>query len=801
MNERSFLLAASAGLILAFLVLDGGENESTAAPEEASPSPSAGPLSQTGDRPSAALPTRVARPLHHQAVPVDAPEQVVEVGERNETAYVSGRIMLRVAPGARLQAVASHHGLAVVEEPGLSGYAELALPEDTDWWDLRADLQLDPAIASVAPMGRIRGCGSDDLEIWHPEAAGTPSADEDAFSDWIVAVLDTGVAYEDHSDDLGTYVAVDSLADVEIHAPYDFVNDDEHANDDYQHGTHVAGTIASTGAVPGIAAGAGLMPLKVLGSDNTGDELDLVDALYHAADNGADVINMSLSFSEGYVLSEALGEALMYAWDAGAVMVAATGNQGESYVAWPAAHPRVIAVGATQLKNKSGKQEVADYSNLSSRVDLLAPGGNLDLDENKDGYPDGILAETIGVQDPASTGYWFYAGTSQAAAIVSGAAVHLLEEGVAPHRVRDVLQGTTAGDLSNDPFGDGFGAGRILLDEAVDAVTDDDRDTGPRDAYFVSMIPYLRNQNANKVRPALYFTLLDEDGLPVEDAEVYGTYWGTTSGGFSCTTSSNGTCHKRGKVVSRYDGDELARLGWAVSIGTVLVDGVAYHPGGAFFAPDGLEVLLAAIAEEAELYGLPFIVHWSEDDDDYVDMAESYMVVDMGTGLATSPLGVVLSPKVFEDASFDTYEVDLDGTGLATSPLGVMEVTRISLDGTGLATSPLGLTDLSLLELSGTGLATSPLGFSAYTLFGVEGSSYDEEAILLDDAAVLLGDETLCSEDLSGTTLGTHLDSGGWLTGDGYPAASAFTGSGLADLTAAWTDAVGSGQGAGAEPM
>ena len=60
-----------------------------------------------------------------------------------------------------------------------------------------------------------------------------------------VAVLDTGVAYEDHADASGTYVQAPSLSDVAVVSPHDFVNGDAHANDDHQHGTHIASIIAS----------------------------------------------------------------------------------------------------------------------------------------------------------------------------------------------------------------------------------------------------------------------------------------------------------------------------------------------------------------------------------------------------------------------------------------------------------------------------------------------------------------------------------------------------------------------------
>jgi hypothetical protein len=79
-------------------------------------------------------------------------------------------------------------------------------------------------------------------------------------------------------------------------------------------------------------------------------------------------------------------------------------------------------------------------------VDIASPGGDLNVDQNEDGYVDGILQQTFG-RNPKDWGYWFYQGTSMAAPHVSGVASLLISTGVTgPDAVREALE-ATAEDL------------------------------------------------------------------------------------------------------------------------------------------------------------------------------------------------------------------------------------------------------------------------------------------------------------------------------------------------------------------
>jgi serine protease len=95
-----------------------------------------------------------------------------------------------------------------------------------------------------------------------------------------------------------------------------------------------------------------------------------------------------------------------YAYNNGVVVVAASGNDNGA-VGYPAAYDNyVIAVGATQYDEAR-----APYSNFGSSLDIVAPGGNTGLDQNSDGYWDGVLQNAFSVT-PVDWAYWFYQGTS-----------------------------------------------------------------------------------------------------------------------------------------------------------------------------------------------------------------------------------------------------------------------------------------------------------------------------------------------------------------------------------------------------
>ena len=285
-----------------------------------------------------------------------------------------------------------------------------------------------------------------------------------------VAVIDTGVAYENYQ----IYVQAPDLAGTLFVAGYDFINNDAHANDDNNHGTHVAGTIAQSTnnalGTAGVAFGATVMPVKVLSASGSGSYAAVASGITFAADNGAQVINMSLG---GPSPSQTLLNAVQYAHGLGVTIVAAAGNDGSATIGYPAAYSDyVIAVGATRYD-----ETLSYYSNYGQDLSLVAPGGDVTVDQNGDFYGDGVLQQTFNGA-VSNFGYYFFQGTSMATPHVAGVAALVIANGVSgPAAVRQVLE-TTADDLGAPGWDSTYGWGLVNAAAAVQAA-DPTPDIGP----------------------------------------------------------------------------------------------------------------------------------------------------------------------------------------------------------------------------------------------------------------------------------------------------------------------------------
>ncbi len=199
------------------------------------------------------------------------------------------------------------------------------------------------------------------------------------------------------------------------------------------HGVHVAGTMGAVGndgiGVTGVNWTVRIRPVRALGVGGFGETYDIAQGILYAAglpaDDGAGgtvqassaakIINLSLGGPDDDPM---MHSAIVSATSAGALVVAAAGNEGTSALHYPAAYPEVLAVAAV-----GPDAAPAAYSSFGSYVGIRAPGGNFDLGDATDGVTSAIWNFATGQPD-----YAFAEGTSMASPHVAGVAALLLAQ-------------------------------------------------------------------------------------------------------------------------------------------------------------------------------------------------------------------------------------------------------------------------------------------------------------------------------------------------------------------------------------
>jgi subtilisin family serine protease len=405
----------------------------------------------------------------------DQPEAVVAapMAVRSEEVW-PGRVLVKVAEGADLAAIARGRGLQVAEERRgfaiLQGVAQgnerraardLAAVPGVEWAEPDYLRQLD---AIDSRLWAFRNPGSLNMKYSTGRSAGQNlpasyasklDADEDALEGIgaggtavVIGSLDSG-ADMDHPELAGRLIA-----------GKDWYNNDSDPQDDNNHGSHTTGTMAGTtvgvAGVTGAAPNVRVLVQKVCGRRGCPTSA-IVNAIYAAADYpGMVAMNLSLG---GSTLSSGEAAAINYAVNTkGVLVIASAGNSGAGTVACPACDPNAISVAATTWQDTK-----ASYSQYGSGLDISAPGGQCYSNTT----PEGCIYSLN-----KDGGYMWMQGTSMAAPQVTGTAAVVASKTT----LRGAqLRSRILGSADNIGAANTFGAGRL---NSYRAVTNNSPPTG-----------------------------------------------------------------------------------------------------------------------------------------------------------------------------------------------------------------------------------------------------------------------------------------------------------------------------------
>ena len=438
--------------------------------------------------------------------------------------YVAGQLIVHFDDGSAgsYATIAGVNGASVKRMSSNGAFATVSVPVGSED-DYASQISSLDGVSAVErnPLSQPAFVPNDELypDQWHlPMIQSEQAWDITMGEGATVAVLDTGVAFEDFED----FAQAPDLAETTFVEPYDATFGDSHPLDEDGHGTHVTGTIAQSTdngvGTAGVAPDAAIMPVKVcvfLGCPGSA----IADGIIWAVDHGADIINMSLG---GDTISLAERDALAYAEENGVLVIAAAGNGGsdqigDPFLDYPAAVDSVFAVGSIRQD-----QTLAPYSNFgagdSVSIDIVAPGGDTHVDQDNDGNVDGVLQNTFAFSCGAgsfifdSFDYCYYQGTSMATPHVAGTAALLVSEhpDMTLDELREVLR-CSALDLGDEGYDETFGAGLV---QAADALSDSDLD-GTVDCIDETVDPLPPLLSIQRVTVGV-----EEDAIVSLDAEV-----------------------------------------------------------------------------------------------------------------------------------------------------------------------------------------------------------------------------------------------------------------------------------------
>lgn len=368
------------------------------------------------------------------------------------------------------------------------GAASVANDPHMQWLDPSAKTELGVAATFENPPNS----GDDDFFFdlqWGHDAINAPEAWRKKRGAGVrVAVLDSGIDAEhgDLAPNLNSALSKSFVPNEDWNIQPGFA---------FNHGTHVAGTIAAAdnglGTI-GVAPEVELVALKVLSEfTGSGDFSWLIEGIVYAADNDVDIANMSLgglfpkagsAGADGKALKDILDAVGAYANERGLMLIASAGNSGlnldDCCIHLPSSSKHFISVSATTpvgwaLNSATDMDIPASYSNYGRKnVDFAGPGGDALYAGEEDCVVGGLdrpcwvfdlVFSTIG------EGWGWSAGTSMAAPHVTGVAalIKSWKKGATPVQIKNMLK-ASANKLGDSPGSDIFyGRGRVDAQQAL----------------------------------------------------------------------------------------------------------------------------------------------------------------------------------------------------------------------------------------------------------------------------------------------------------------------------------------------
>lgn len=356
----------------------------------------------------------------------------------------------------------------------------------------KAALLAEPLITAITPNNVVEKAGGVPPTDYPDVIGADLSWDEGAIGSGItVAVVDTGLAWHP-----GLLKSVNNKVLNRIVGWVDFVSRTKMPIDPNGHGTHIAGIIANSqkgadGEWNGVAPGVRLVGVRVLNKDGYGTYEQVIQGIQWVIKNkekyNIRIVNLSLlSAVRSPYWADPLNQAVMKAWAKGIVVVAAAGNSGPGpmSVMVPGNNPYIITAGAytdNYTPADWGDDYIAPFSAAGPTLDgfvkpdVVAPGAHM---------VSTLLPNTTIVRNHTANWngglYFSMAGTSQAAAVVSGVAALILSENpnLTPDQVKYRMQVTALPWIQAEEPNDTLysmwqmGAGRVNAYDAVFADVD-----------------------------------------------------------------------------------------------------------------------------------------------------------------------------------------------------------------------------------------------------------------------------------------------------------------------------------------